>query len=244
MTLDVTIDDAGLLSHLRVAPQIVAYFGAKAVGSMFAKARKVLIAKHRSGLAPLIKRTLFYTGWPPGGQEHIVLHIADPSVLARMRTEWFTTSPVTKIHETGGTIRPQKAGALFIPLGKAKAARAAKRSATRLADLGPTADTFVIRNAKGAFVFRRDAAHREAPELVGLLRDEVTIKPRLGFYRNWQELEADRAKRLEDAGAKTAAALATGRSPDALANSLLATAFKRERKAYEGAKASSSLGAL
>lgn len=241
--LSFTIDDGGLLSHLAVAPNIVAYFAAKALGSMFAKARKTLIAKNPKK-KNLIRRTLYYSSWPPGGKEQMVLAMRDVTVIGRIKTTWFTTSKITAIHEHGGVIRPVNKRALFIALGKAKAALGARRMANRLAALGPTQETFTIRTGKGAFVFARDKAHTGKPELVGMLKDSVTLKPTLGFYSNWASLEQDRAERIRKAEVNIAASLNSGRSIDAEANRLLQSAFKRERRQYEREAAPNSVGAL
>lgn len=227
-SLSFTIDDGGLISHLQIAPQIVNYFAAKALGSSFAKARKVLLQKQPAPMKRLVRTTLFYSGFPQGGKEHILLTLPDSSVIGKIRQEWYTKSPITAIHEIGGDIRPKRAKALFIPLGRSRIAQGARRAANRRAAYGPTTNTFIIRNAKGAFVFRRDKGHASAPELIGMLKSSIHLRPRLGFYANWVSLDDDRRKRIEDAKVKIGTALSTGESVDALASRLLSGAYRKK----------------
>lgn len=236
-TVSFTIDDGGLLSRLSVAPAIVNYFAAKALGSMFASARKraILAAPGRGsggsakGLRALIVRGMFYTGWPRGGEEQVLLRLKETSAINRIRTSWKATSTVTAIHEFGGTITAKSGKAMMVPVEKLRKARTGRALLNRLT--GPNLDTFVLRGRSGtSFLYRKSGTGH--PELVALLLKQVNIQPKLGVLRTWNSLEADRTKKVDHAASLIASSLESGRSIDAEANFLLATAFKSTRRNY------------
>lgn len=113
--LSFTINDNGLFARMGVAPQITAYFAAKALGSMFGRARKEIIARApTAGLKRLARRSLFYTGFPKGGSEQLLLKFRDPSVINRIHQRLFSASKWAKTQEFGGTIRAKNGGYLTI----------------------------------------------------------------------------------------------------------------------------------
>ena len=84
--------------------------------------------------------------------------------------------PYAAIHEHGGTIRPTKAKFLTIPLEAAKTAAGVARGGARFFE-----NTFFMRSKAGnLFLMQRDG--NEVRPLF-LLKKEVYIPPRLGFYR-------------------------------------------------------------
>lgn len=236
-TVSFTLDDGGLLSRLSVAPAIVNYFAAKALGSMFASARKRAIAAapgrgtggNATGLRALIVRGMFYTGWPRGREEHVILRLKDASAINRIRTTWKASSEVTAIHEFGGTITAKSGKAMLVPAEKLRKARTGRKMAKRIT--GPMLDTFVLRGRSGtSFLYRKTGS--DHPELVALLLKQVNIQPKLGVIRTWNSLDADRGKKLQNAAQLIAKSLESGRSVDAEADYLLATAFKSTRRNY------------
>lgn len=227
------IDDGGLSAHLGMAPGIVNYFAAKALGKMFAKHRKQVLAKAPGKLKELARRTVFYRGFPKGGMEHLLLQRNSVDDYAKLYQKLFASSEIAAIHETGGTIRPKNAKALLVPASRLRIGRGASRRAATIADRGPTMDTFVIRGKKGnaGFLFRREGAG--TPQLVGVLLDEVRIPARLGIMRRWEELKSYRAEKTAEAASEVAKCFGSGRPLDAQAAAMLATAFRRERPAWE-----------
>ena len=231
--LTFAIDDGGLSAHLGMAPGIVNYFAAKALGKMFAKHRKQALAKAPGRLKELARRTIFYRGFPKGGREHLLLQRNSVDDYAKLFQKLFASTEIAAIHETGGTIRPKNAKALLVPAARLRIGRGASRRAATIADRGPTMDTFVIRGKKGnaGFLFRREGAG--TPELVGLLLDKVQIQPRLGIMKRWEELKGYRTKVVGEAAAEVAKCFGNGRPLDAQAAAMLKTTFSRERPAWE-----------
>ena len=241
--LSFTLDDGGLSARLSVAPQIVNYFAAKALGRSFAKHRKQVLKDAPGKLKNVARRSLWYTGFPTGGREHLLLRGTDAATFGRIHQKVFTTSPITAIHEFGGTILPKNAEAMLVPASKLRIGRGAKTSANRLADRGPTRDTFVVRGRRGTgFLFRRDGA--ATPELVGLFLASVTIQPRLGVFKAWDKLKQYRTDAVADAVSEIDKSLESGRPINAEAKRLIESAYKRERRAYERDRRSRTIIAL
>lgn len=96
-----------------------------------------------------------------------------------MGMEVYTESPVAKIHEFGGTI---SADNMPIPFpGK------------RL-----TQNLEVIKFGGRLFLARKKRGEKKS-ELVGILKNQIKIKPRLGFYMTWQDMQNQTIERFNSA---------------------------------------------
>ncbi len=102
----------------------------------------------------------------------------------------FTTSPYAKIHEHGGTVRPKRAKYLAIPLAAAKTKGGDVRG-------GPRAftNTFFAKSKAGNLILFQNQGKGKKPLPLFVMKREVNLKPRLGFFEEWT---ANQKKRVED----------------------------------------------
>ena len=100
----------------------------------------------------------------------------------------YSTSPYAKTHELGATITPRNVQNLAIPIGEAKTATGVKRGGVR-----SFANTFVGTSKNGnRIVFQRGEQGKARPLFI--LKKNVVIPARLGFYEEWtKDQEARRA---------------------------------------------------
>lgn len=96
----------------------------------------------------------------------------------------FSTHPGARLQEKGGTVRA-KGKRLAIPLGAAltDAAGAARGSPRQWSD----ASTYVTRTKGGQALIMLRGANGEAPTPLFVLMESVTIPPRLGFVKAWED---------------------------------------------------------
>lgn len=127
----------------------------------------------------------------------------------------FSTSEVTALHETGGTVRPAKGSFMAIPIrsrgGQVVTAEsggfAFSAGVRRKGVRGRVRPTPSDLRAQGAEIFRRGnllyVRSRTKTGRLGRARPAfflvrtVTIKPRLGIIRAWNALAGDRQRRLK-----------------------------------------------
>jgi len=103
-----------------------------------------------------------------------------------MGMEVFTESKVAKIHEFGGTIAGENMPVPF----------PGKRITKGLEVLDINGRLFLARKRFGGSF---NKAAREKPEFVGVLKDIIKIKPRLGFYTTWKDMENQTIGRFNSA---------------------------------------------
>jgi len=105
-----------------------------------------------------------------------------------MGIEIFSDSKIAKLHETGGTVRDKSGGRLAVPLsarsqmytqsGKLRSRYKRPRELKNVRAIRLKGETFLARVTK--------RAQKILPLYV--LKRQVRIKPRLGFYRTWDGL--------------------------------------------------------
>lgn len=128
----------------------------------------------------------------------------------RMRVELGSAfAPYARIHEFGGTITPKKGRFLTVPLKSALTPSGVLRGKNKLVRRGTewqTASgdpTFIARGRSGALLVFADRERFTAKGNIGgkleplyVLKRSVKIKPRLGFFSTWKDLEQTRFPRL------------------------------------------------
>ncbi len=102
----------------------------------------------------------------------------------------FTTSPYAKIHEHGGTIRPKSAKYLAIPLAAAKAKSGDLRGGPR-----SFTNTFFAKSKAGNLILFQNQGKGKKPLPLFVMKKQVTLKPRLGFFEEWT---SNQKKRISD----------------------------------------------
>jgi len=140
--------------------------------------------------------------------------------LSDISLDIFSTSEVTALHETGGTVRPKSGPWLVIPIKSSGGNVATTKSGGIRFDRGRTVDGKRKRSTvqqwkdNGFAVFRRGqvlfAAKRlksgklsNRPRPIAILKRSVTIPARLGVISTWESLEGDRQRRLGTALQRT-----------------------------------------
>lgn len=101
----------------------------------------------------------------------------------------FTTSPYAKIHEHGGQIRP-KSKYLAIPLDAARTAGGDTRGGPR-----SFSNTFFAKSKAGNLILFQNRGSKKKPLPLFVMKKQVTLKPRLGFFEEWT---AHQKKRIQD----------------------------------------------
>lgn len=114
----------------------------------------------------------------------------------------FSMSPVTKIHETGGTVSAPS-GMMAIPINDALTARGRLdkrfRGGNKLAahykklQMG----LFVYKSKGRTFLARKKRSGEL--DVLFILKSSIKISPRLNFYRTWNAMEGYRNDRLNTA---------------------------------------------
>lgn len=102
----------------------------------------------------------------------------------------FTTSPYAKIHEHGGQIRPRSAKYLAVPLPAARTKGGDTRGGPR-----SFANTFFAKSKAGNLILFQNQGKGKKPLPLFVMKKQVTLKPRLGFFEEWT---AHQKKRIED----------------------------------------------
>lgn len=119
--------------------------------------------------------------------------------LETLHGTYATTSRYARIHEHGGTIRPTSAKMLAVPLSAARTPAGVSRYGSPLRAILAAnfpGGTFVQRTKSGALILFGKPTKDSAPVPLFVLKDSVTIPPRLGTRELWQQLESDRAKTI------------------------------------------------
>ena len=102
----------------------------------------------------------------------------------------YTTSPYARIHEYGGTVRPKRSKYLAIPLAAAKTAGGDSRGGPR-----SFTNTFFARSKAGNLILFQNQGSKKKPLPLFVMKKQVTLKPRLGFFEEWT---ANQKKRISD----------------------------------------------
>lgn len=97
-----------------------------------------------------------------------------------MGMEVFTESGAAKMHEFGGTITPSKMMPIVFP---------GKRLTQTLS---------VIKFGGRLFLARKNRRSKKS-EFIAILKNKITLKPRLGFYMTWQDMQNQNIERLNNA---------------------------------------------
>lgn len=130
--------------------------------------------------------------------ETVASIIAAPGSVQDMVMEIYTKSPVAKMHEFGGTITAPPGRMFPIPL---------KNILYMFRQSGFLKEHYKLKNLrpklrplrlKGGLYLAQITKEREVKPYY-ILKNKITMKPRLGFYKLWDSMELDRITILNDA---------------------------------------------
>lgn len=172
-------------------PASTAYEIRDAFGRMAGRFRRTLLDRHKgTAMRELVRRSIFYRVNPPNfkgsrGQDYAAVEAFHRRLkLDSIKFRFYSTSEVSSIHETGGTIT----GDLIVPIGLTRAEIEAARPGGR-----ENRKRQILRRSKvriGRMLYEvtgKGKGRTFVPRFA--LKSSVTIPPRLGFYRTWGELE-------------------------------------------------------
>lgn len=111
----------------------------------------------------------------------------------------FSDSKVAALHETGGVVRNPKGGRLAVPLSmRSEMFTASGKLRKRYRDPRNLKNVFPVELKSKSFLVRRKKRETEITPLY-VLKSQVRLKPRLGFFKVWDSLENFRVLRIQKA---------------------------------------------
>lgn len=133
-----------------------------------------------------------------------------PSDTQTMGVEIFTESKIAKLHEEGGVMKTARRIAVPIPVPKSTEITETDQGAVRK-QYGGTPYYRDVKALQGRLHLRvitvggktylfapKGSGDKNQPPLF-VLKDSVTLKPRLGFYKTWTDMEPEAIKIVSDA---------------------------------------------
>lgn len=216
---------AGRIQNLFVrAPGTAFFYFRDVVGSMFGSHRREWIARNQVAFKQkrTINKLFFYRVYPRKNLKPVP---GAPVSLDQIKGETYTRSKMALAHERGGTITPTRGKALAIPIGgsllPSGKVRKEWRTPAKFRAAFPSRELIALgsagkrvlyeaRRTKGGRRRKREGRDKLTPAFV--LVPSVTLKPRLNFFKTWDQLSSDRGRRLAAALAKIVEAIGSGKS--------------------------------
>jgi hypothetical protein len=230
-----------VMSLMAETPVIAAFFVRDWLGRSLGSFRRAFLARHKgTGLHELARRSVFYlvrpkdlklkrTGVKTRGQ-FVAAGIAAQTLaetgskieaarrtLAELDARIWSTSEVTRLHETGGSITASgKLMTVPLPMLQREIERTPRVAGGRGVPSARDAIKSVAYWRARGDVFQRGSTlyvkiGRGRPQPFWALKSSVTLPGRLGFFSTWRSLDGDRERKLQMA-ADAIVAEATGQT--------------------------------
>ena len=116
---------------------------------------------------------------------------ASSAATQDMGMEIYTDSPVAKIHEFGGTISPGHG--MVIPFPGARLTKQGGKIVTK---------NLQVIKIGGRVLLGRKSQKGHKTDIVAIVENKITIRPRLGFYNTWGSMANQNIERLNMAISK------------------------------------------
>ena len=135
-----------------------------------------------------------------------------PSETQSMGVEIFTYSTIAKLHEEGGVMRGTGGLRLAVPISASASTTETSSGAVRAQfggtpynrDVRPKKNVMPVNVGGQTYLFRRRRKAEDILPPLFVLKEQVTLKPRLGFYKTWKDLEPEAIQIVSDALTKAA----------------------------------------
>lgn len=123
--------------------------------------------------------------------------------IQSMGTEIFTDSKIARLHEEGGVVEAGGTGSLSVPLSvrtQMYTASGVLRQRYKKPSALKNLKMIPLKGKRFLVKFRSRKDYELTPDkILYVLKNRVKIKPRLGFYMTWQNMENLRIQRLNNA---------------------------------------------
>ncbi len=135
-----------------------------------------------------------------------------PSNTQTMGVEIFTSSKIAKLHEEGGVMRGTGGLRLAVPISASAGTTETSTGAIRRQfggtaynrDVRPKKNVMPVNVGGKTYLFRKRRKAGDVLPPLFVLKEEVRLKPRLGFYKTWKDMEPDAIRIVSSALTKAA----------------------------------------
>lgn len=135
-----------------------------------------------------------------------------PSDTQTMGVEIFTSSKIAKLHEEGGVMRGAGGLRLAVPISASAGRTETSTGAVRRQfggtpynrDIRPKKNVMPVNVGGQTYLFRKRKKAEDVLPPLFVLKEEVRLKPRLGFYKTWKDMEPDAIRIVSNALTKAA----------------------------------------
>ena len=122
-----------------------------------------------------------------------------PSGNQTMGVEIFTLSKIAKLHEEGGVMRGSGGLRLAVPISASAGTTETSTGAIKRQfggtpynrDVRPKKNVAPVTVGGKTYLFRKRKNSEDVLPPLFVLKEEVRLKPRLGFYKTWKDMEPE-----------------------------------------------------
>ena len=200
------VDASKVLAALGKLPRAVRFQFADALDHISLKFLKKFRDERLSGGAEGVKAR-------PGGLfKRFTRVFMIPSDTQSMGVEIFTYSKIAKLHEEGGVMRGEGGLRLAVPISASASTTETSTGAVKAQfggtpynrDVRPKKNVVPVNVGGQTYLFRKRKSAADILPPLFVLKEEVQIKPRLGFYKTWKDMEPEAVRIAQDAVVKAA----------------------------------------